>query len=163
MHIVIIVVMGVSGSGKSTLGRQLATTLNYDFYDADPFHPAANVAKMRQGIPLTDADRDPWLQQLRAAIAQWQTTQQNVVLACSALKASYRRHLDPNGALQWVYLKGSAELLQERLQQRQDHFMPAQLLHSQLAALEEPQNAILVSAALPLATQVEQVRAKLHG
>ncbi|NCJ08220.1 AAA family ATPase [Synechococcales cyanobacterium C] len=157
----IIIVMGVSGSGKTTLGKQLALCLNWEFQDADGFHAPAQIAKMRQGIPLTDADRAPWLQRLRVSIEQWQAAQCSVVLACSALKARYRHQIDPNEQCQWVYLQGSFELFQHRLAQRLDHYMPASLLQSQFESLEEPQNAIVVGAALPIAVLVQQVKAQL--
>lgn len=128
-----VVVMGVSGSGKSTVGSALADALGLTFVDGDSLHPPANVAKMAAGIPLDDADRAPWLDAVGAALARGD------VVACSALKRRYRdrlRELAP--ATRVVYLRGSRELLSERLAGRHHAFMPASLLDSQLAALEEP-------------------------
>lgn len=144
----VIVVMGVSGSGKTTVGQLLAKALGVPFYDADNYHPQANVEKMAQGIPLTDEDRLPWLERLREAIALWQKNG-GAVLACSALKVAYRDILScNNGRVEFLYLKGSHELLRERLSTRKGHFFPVNLLTSQLATLEEPAEAITVDVAL---------------
>lgn len=141
----IIIVMGVSGSGKSTIGQKLAERLQWQFSDADDFHSPANLAKMSQGIALTDEDRQPWLESLQGAIAHRLETHSNVVLACSLLKHSYRTLMvqDPHQIV-LVYLKGPLTMIQQRLEQRQNHFMKAVLLQSQFEALEEPDNAILV-------------------
>jgi gluconokinase len=127
--------MGVSGSGKSTIGALLASRLGLPFADADDLHSAANVAKMAAGHPLTDEDRWPWLARVGQELAAASAT--GLVMACSALKQSYRRAIlhEAPGA-EFVYLKGSRELLGERMSGRSDHFMPAALLDSQLAALE---------------------------
>jgi gluconokinase len=115
----IILVMGVSGSGKTTIGQLLAKSLNWEFCDADALHPAANIEKMRRGIPLDDADRKPWLQQLQQAIAQWLQEDKNIVLACSALKATYRQVLlQDKERMRLVYLHGDFKLIQERLRSR---------------------------------------------
>ncbi|WGV25689.1 gluconokinase [Halotia branconii] len=141
----IILVMGVSGSGKTTIGQLLAASLHWEFQDADSFHSPENIAKMQHNIPLTDADRMPWLQNLQTAIAQWLQENKNVVMACSALKASYRQFLLLDGdRIKLVYLNGSFELIQQRLQTRQNHFMTEKLLNSQFDALEEPDNALYV-------------------
>jgi gluconokinase len=135
----IIILMGVSGSGKTTVAKCLAYSTSSEFYDADFFHSSDAKAKMSNGEPLTDEDRDPWLQKIQIEIDQWLNDKKNVVLACSALKAKYRQVLrcdDPRVKL--VYLKGSFSLLHERLLNRQDHFMKAELLQSQLDTLEEP-------------------------
>jgi gluconokinase len=129
----VIVVMGVSGTGKSTTGRALAQALDLPFLEGDDLHPESNVAKMAAGIPLTDADRAPWLDLIAAELDQPQ------VVACSALKRSYRdrlRQAAPDLVL--VYLHGDPELLLSRMSQRDGHFMPTALLDSQLATLEEP-------------------------
>jgi len=131
--------MGVSGCGKSTIGQPLAERLGCPFFDADEFHPPANVAKMAAGIPLTDADRQPWLELLNAKLR----AQDNAVLACSALKESYRRTLSQGLAhCRFVHLRGSIELIRARLAERKHRYMPASLLESQFATLEPPQDAI---------------------
>lgn len=158
----IVVVMGVSGSGKSTIGKLLAASLKWEFSDADDFHAVANIEKMSQGIPLTDTDRQPWLEKLHSAIAQWLLQGKNVVLACSALKSSYRQMLwQDTEQMRLVYIKSSFEVLQKRLQQRQNHFMAATLLKSQFDTLEEPKHAIVVDANQPALVSVQQIRASL--
>ncbi|MGI0490719.1 gluconokinase [Alkalinema pantanalense CENA528] len=158
MEIAVIIIMGVSGSGKTTVGERLAEALGWQFEDADRFHPAANVAKMSQGIPLTDADRLPWLQCLQTEIQQWLEVPTPKVLACSALKNSYRQWLQVSDRVKFVYLKGSFELIQQRLSQRQGHFMSASLLKSQFEALEEPDGVFQVDIAQPLDTIVEIIQ-----
>ncbi|MBK1828470.1 gluconokinase [Haloferula rosea] len=142
-----IVIMGVSGSGKSTVGPLLAERLGGPFLDADDFHPAENIAKMRSGIALTDADREPWLQSLRARIAAHPLEAPPLVLACSALKRAYRDSLrGSDGATAFIHLHGSRDQLAERLARRaaeSDHFMPGSLLDSQLDALEPPEHEAL--------------------
>ena len=141
---VIVVVMGVTGSGKTTIGVLLARRIGWAFVDADSFHSAANVDKMRQGIPLDDADREPWLRSLHDAMEGWAAEQKNVILACSALKRSHRDELCIGGETKFVYLKGSYDLIYQRLRQRHGHFASETILASQFAALEEPDNAITV-------------------
>jgi gluconokinase len=136
---VVIVLMGVSGCGKSTIGAELSRVLGWPFRDADGFHPPANVAKMSRGVPLTDADRAPWLD----AIAQWIDDRIGRdapgIVSCSALKRAYRRRIIGDRArVGLVYLKGEIGLIAARLAKRTDHFMPAALLASQFEALEEP-------------------------
>lgn len=159
----IIIVMGVSGSGKTTIGTQLAEALHWTFVDADDFHPAANVDKMRQGIPLTEEDRRPWLSALRSQIRAWLEQQRSVVLACSALKAWYRRELliDPS-RMRMVYLKGPFSLIERRLARRKGHFMGRELLASQYTTLEEPTEALIVDAALSPADIVQEIRKALN-
>jgi carbohydrate kinase (thermoresistant glucokinase family) len=155
----VIVVMGVTGSGKTTVGTALASALEWPYFDADDFHPPSNVAKMASGVPLTDADRAPWLAALRARIEEIQTGGSHAVFSCSALKASYRETLaagDPD--VRFVHLHGSEALLAERLRHRIGHFMNPELLDSQLATLEPPAGAITVDIALPLGAQVEAIR-----
>ncbi|MDH3290491.1 MAG: gluconokinase [Gemmatimonadota bacterium] len=138
----VILVMGVSGSGKSTVGRALARTVNGHFHDADDYHSAANVAKMRGGEPLTDEDREAWLRALRASIDAWLLEDGTFVLACSALTAWIRDVLgaDRKG-VRLVYLNGPKELIAARMRDR-EHFMPAGLLDSQFALLEPPERAL---------------------
>ena len=155
----ITIVMGVSGSGKTTVGKLLAQSLNWDFSDADDFHPSANIEKMSRGIPLEDADRLPWLLQLQAAIDRWLLENKNVVLACSALKVSYREMLcRDQQRMKIVYLKGSFHLLATRLKTRENHYMKADLLLSQLDTLEEPEDAIIIDASQPLELIVHQIK-----
>ena len=135
----VIVVMGVAGSGKSTVGALLARRNDGRFFDADDFHPAANIAKMAAGIPLDDSDRTPWLARLRREVVDSTPTDGFSVLACSALKRIYRQQLGvapPEVVL--VYLKGGADLLESRLKGRHGHYMKPGMLASQLAILEEP-------------------------
>lgn len=135
----VIVLMGVAGAGKTTIGVRLADALDWEFFDGDDFHPAANIDKMDQGIPLTDEDRWPWLRALHDFIHERLIVGAPAVVACSALKADYRRILlDGNQGARLVYLKGSRALIRRRLQDRADHFFDADLLDSQFEALEEP-------------------------
>ena len=145
----IVIIMGVAGSGKTTAGVLLAELTGYAFIDADTLHSPANVAKMSAGMPLTDADRAPWLAAIRARIEEAAGNQQSLVVACSALKAAYRTVLARGLPVTWVYLKGSPDLLRRRLQTRTGHFMTADLLSSQLDALEEPSDVIVIDASQP--------------
>lgn len=145
-----VVVMGVCGCGKSTVGRRVADLTGGVFLDADDFHPAANVAKMRAGQPLTDDDRWPWLDRLNEVLREQVQGGRLVVLACSALREVYRQHLAQGlPHLRFVHLYGSYELLWARLQARTDHYMPASLLQSQFATLEEPTQALRLEVSAP--------------
>lgn len=158
----VIVVMGVSGVGKTTVGMLLARALGAEFAEGDSYHPPANVEKMRNGAPLDDEDRWPWLQILAAEIDTWLAEGRDVVLACSALKRAYRdllAHGRPE--VRFVYLKGEAALLRARLDQRRGHYMPPTLLASQLAALEEPDDALTIDVSGPPEVIVEQIRVAL--
>jgi gluconokinase len=157
----IVIVMGVVGAGKTTVGNLLAAELGWDFADADDFHPKSNVEKIHQGIPLTDADREPWLDQLRVAIEQWISVAKNVVLACSALKQTYRLKLKVGPEVRFVYLKGSPELIAHRLGARHGHFADQSILASQFADLEEPQNAFAVEISAPPEQIVGKIRRAL--
>ena len=158
----IIILMGVSGSGKTTIGARLAQALGWPFYDGDQFHPPANVAKMQQGMPLTDEDRWPWLHALRAHIATCIQQGVSAVLACSALKQAYRERLMIDEAeVKLAYLKGDYDLIHERLAQRQGHFMPPDLLASQFAALEEPEQGVVVDIGHRPETIVALIREQL--
>ncbi len=140
----IVIVMGVVGAGKTTIGQMLAARLGWEFFDADDFHPASNVEKIRNGVPLNDGDREPWLDGLRAAIAQWIGEGRKAVLACSALKRGYRQKLEAGPQVHFVYLKGTQGVIAERLRARQGHFAGEAILASQLADLEEPGSALTV-------------------
>ena len=140
----IAIVMGVVGAGKTTVGKLLASELGWEFADADDFHPQSNVKKIRHGIALTDEDREPWLDRLREAIVRWIAEGKSVILACSALKRSYRAKLCVGPQVRFVYLKGSAALIADRLRSRHGHFAGESILASQLADLEEPEKAITV-------------------
>ena len=154
----IVIVMGVSGCGKSTIGQLLASRLKFPFLDADEFHPRANVAKMASGTPLTDADRWPWLKNLNGKLRG----NENAVLACSALKESYRTVLSAGLAdCRFVHLRGSIELIRARLAERKHRYMPASLLESQFAALEAPRGAIEIDIAQPPGRCVEEILAAL--
>ena len=158
----IIVVMGVTGAGKTTVGSLLARQLGWDFVDADDFHPASNLAKMRRGIPLNDDDRRPWLERLRTEIARQDAAGRDLVLACSALKKDYRKILLEGGpAARLVYLKGSAPQIAERLQARHGHFADEAILAGQFADLEEPDNAVVVDIAGAREEIVREIREKL--
>jgi len=137
------ILMGVVGAGKTTVGSLLAQKLGWHFADADDFHSAANVEKIRCGIPLDDSDRAPWLAALRDAILHWNAEGQNAVLACSALKRKYRDALRTDG-VRFVYLKGDYELIEQRLHARAGHFASDSILKSQFEDLEQPADAITV-------------------
>jgi len=144
----IVVVYGVSGSGKTTVGRLLAEQLNWSFLDADDFHPAANIDKLRSGTPLTDADRWPWLEVLAQKIIVLQAQGRSAVLACSALKPTYRTQLGVDeSTVRSVWLRGSLEVIQARLGQRQHAFMATSLLQSQLATLQPSSDSLVVDIA----------------
>lgn len=140
----IIVLMGVAGSGKTTVGRSLARALGCPFYDSDDFHSVEAKEKMAKGIGLTDADRQPWLAELVRRMKVWDTESPQTVLACSALKQSYRDQLAQGASLEWVYLKGSPDLIYQRLEERQGHYASTALLESQFEALEEPRKALVL-------------------
>lgn len=143
----IIVIMGVAGSGKTEVGKALAGDLEWSFLDADDFHPRANIEKMRAGVPLSGADREAWLASLRTLLRQLTARGTNAVLACSALRERFRERLrEAAGELHFAYLKGDQSLFARRLEERTGHFMKANMLDSQLAALEEPADALELDA-----------------
>ncbi|HEY1801059.1 MAG TPA: gluconokinase [Terriglobales bacterium] len=158
----VVIVMGVTGAGKTTVGNLLAEQLGWKFADADSFHSAANVEKMRRGIPLGDADRAPWLQAMQDAISGWIAGHGNVVLACSALKQSYRDALRVGPEVKIVYLKGSEQLISSRLRQRHGHFAGESILTAQFSDLEEPADAIVVDVSLPPEELVREIRVRLN-
>jgi gluconokinase len=149
--------MGVAGSGKTAVGKKIAERLHWIFLDADSFHPAANIEKMKHGIPLNDEDRVPWLKRLHDELQNQLAEGHSVILACSALKETYRDALrDHVSPLTFVHLDVDAETIRNRLQHRTAHFFPKELLESQFATLEKPKDAIIVDARKPLDEVVEQ-------
>lgn len=154
----IVALMGVCGSGKTTVGRALAAALRWPFHDADDFHPPENVAKMASGVPLDDTDRVPWLAKIADTLAQGEARGEHAVLACSALKRAYRDRIAMAGDVRFVYLKGDLPTIAARLATRKHEYMPASLLASQFAALEEPDGALVVDIRADVATQVEAIR-----
>ena len=157
----VVILMGVTGAGKTTVGSALAEQLGWKFVDADDYHSAVNVAKMRAGISLTDRDRIPWLASLREAIRSWLAAGENVALACSALKSSYRRILLTSPEVKLVYLRASRELVAQRLATRQNHYMNPQLIDSQFATLEAPADAVTVDASLSTHAILDEIREAL--
>lgn len=148
--------MGVSGSGKTTLGKALSKKLSIPFFDADDFHPEANIQKMMNNEPLNDLDRNPWLEILSHKITQWEN-QEGAILACSALKESYRTLLTIAKDTHWVYLKGSYDSIQSRIEKRNDHYMKSGLLQSQFYTLEEPSYGIVIDINKPTSIQVDEI------
>jgi gluconokinase len=157
----IVLVMGVTGSGKTTVGSLLAAQLGWEFADADQFHPLVNVEKMSRGIVLTDADREPWLAAMRAAIVKWLAEGKDAVLGCSALKQSYREKLGVGGEVRLVYLKGSYELIASRLRERHGHFATEAILADQFAVLEEPRDAVVVDVGRAPEEMVAEIRERM--
>jgi gluconokinase len=150
--------MGVSGAGKTAVGKRLAERQNWPFVDGDDLHPPDNLRKMAAGVPLTDQDRLPWLSRVREVIREHAETGSSAIIACSALKRSYRRLLlegQPDAKL--VYLRGEPELLRRRLPERRGHFFDPGLLSSQLETLEEPANAVVVDIDADLETVTDRV------
>ena len=155
----LIILMGVSGSGKSTIGQHLAEQMGWAFYDGDDFHPAANIEKMANGIALTDADRADWLTALAKLIRELNVDGKSGVIACSALKQRYREILQQDlDDVRFVYLKGSYDLILQRLQARKGHYMRPELLQSQFEAMEEPGQALIINIEQPPAQIVQQIR-----
>jgi gluconokinase len=142
----IIILMGVTGSGKTTVGRLLAEDLGWTYADADDFHSEQNLEKMKAGIPLNDADRKPWLESLGKLVRDCLIRSEDAVLACSALKESYRESLLLDEQVKLVYLKGDYQLIRERLAQRRGHYMDPALLDSQFETLEEPLECLRIDA-----------------
>ena len=145
----IIVVMGVAGSGKTTVGSRLAKALNCAFLEGDSLHSQENIDKMSRGIPLTDADRTPWLAAIHARVLEACERGVDLVVSCSALKQQYRERIAKAVPITWVYLKGSPSLIRARLRHRPNHFFKADLLASQFDALDEPVDALVVDISAP--------------
>ena len=154
----IVVLMGVCGTGKTRVGRALAESLGWPFYDADDYHPPANVAKMAGGVPLTDDDRWPWLDRIVEELAHAGADDGNAVLACSALRQIYRDRLARAGNVRFVFLKGDLATIAARLATRSHKYMPASLLPSQLATLEEPPDALVVDIRADIQAKVATIR-----
>jgi gluconokinase len=159
---VIVILMGVTGCGKTAVGAMLAAACGWEFLDADDFHPAENVAKMKSGVPLTDEDRGPWLARLNTLLRESEREGRSLVLACSALKQAYRDRLARGcAAARFVFLDGDIELIRERLAARQGHYMNPKLLDSQFAILERPQDALRLDVAASPAELVRSIRERL--
>ena len=161
----IVIIFGVSGAGKTTVGKLLARELDWRFLEADDFHPATNIKKMRSGRPLTDEDRWPWLERLREQIKRFLAVKENAVLACSALKRAYREHLRVSEEMKFVFLRGDYALIKDQLRQRRGHFMNPALLRSQFADLEEPQpeeGAIVIELRRTPAELAQEIKTKLR-
>jgi len=162
---VIVIIFGVSGAGKTTVGKLLARELGWRFIEADDFHPAANIEKMRNGHPLTDEDRWPWLERLREQIDRSLAAGENAGLACSALKRVYRDRLRVSDEVKFVFLRGDYALVEKQLRGRHGHFMDANLLQSQFDDLEEPQpdeNVLTIELGQTPEEIVERIEAKLN-
>ena len=160
-----ITIFGVSGAGKTTIGKLLVRDLRWRFIEADDFHPAANIEKMRSGHPLTDNDRWPWLEQLRQQIERSLSARENAVLACSALKRAYRDRLHVSDEIKFVFLRGDYALVQKQLRSRHGHFINAALLQSQFDDLEEPEsdeNVLTIELGRTPEEIVNRIRVKLH-
>ena len=161
----IVIIFGVSGAAKTTIGKLLAEELGWRFYEADDFHPRANIEKMRSGLPLTDEDRWPWLERLREQIMPSLAAKENAVLACSALKRVYREHLRVSGDVKFVFLRGDYALIERQLRRRRGHFMNPALLQSQFADLEEPQpdeDVLTIDLGRSPQELVDEIKAKLN-
>jgi gluconokinase len=154
--------MGVTGSGKTTVGRLLAEHLGWSYYDADDFHSDANIKKMKNGIALNDADRKPWLEEIRELVRDCLIRNENAVLACSALKESYRELLLLDERVKLVYLKGDYQVIRERLAQRHGHYMDPALLDSQFETLEEPSGGLVIDASSEPYVIVNTIRKALN-
>jgi len=153
--------MGPAGSGKTTIGELLAAQLGWQFADGDNFHSPVNIQKISHGIPLTDSDRLPWLDSIREAISEWLSRHKNVVLACSALKRTYRDRLLISPDVKLVYLKGSYDLLRQRLHARKGHYATEQILTSQFTDLEEPTDALIIDVSPPPQEIAAEIRTKI--
>ena len=161
----IVIVFGVSGAGKTTIGKLLAENLNWRFYEADDFHPRANIEKMQSGRPLTNEDRWPWLERLRDQITRSIAAKENAVFACSALKRAYRERLHVSDDVKFVFLRGDYALVEKQLHGRRGHFMSPALLRSQFADLQEPgsnEDALTIELGRTPELLVEEIKTKLR-
>ncbi|MEJ7586854.1 MAG: gluconokinase [Ferruginibacter sp.] len=164
MEYKVIYIMGVSGSGKTTIGQQLASRTGYPFYDADNFHTKENITKMNAGIPLTDEDRWPWLENIHDFVVKTIATQ-NIILVCSALKQVYRDRLSKaiEGKCCWIFLQGDYPTILERLNSRRGHYMPVTLLRSQFETLEVPDDALRVDINLSPGRIIDDIILRIHN
>ena len=162
MQYQVIYIMGVSGSGKTTIGQQLSARTGYPFFDADNFHSKENKDKMNAGIPLTDEDRWPWLENIHDFVAG-KIARGNIIMVCSALKQAYRDRLSKaiESNCKWVFLQGGYTTILERLKNRTGHYMPPTLLRSQFDALEAPADAIRVDIRLSPETIIDHIISKI--
>jgi gluconokinase len=161
---VIVIVFGVSGGGKTTIGKLLAEELGWKFYEADDFHPRANIEKMHSGRPLTDEDRWPWLDRLREQVRRSLASKEDAVLACSALKRAYRERLRISDDVKFVFLRGNHALIAKQLRGRRGHFMNPALLKSQFADLEEPgpgEDVLMIDLGRTPGELVKEVKTRL--
>ena len=158
----IILSMGTTGAGKTTVGKLLAARLQWTFLDADDFHPPANIEKMQHGIPLTDADRWPWLEKIHTELLRLSQSGTSVVLACSALKQSYRDRLSAALDMRIVYHRGTYQVMRQHIESRHGHFAGEAILAGQFADLEEPQNALVLDVSHPPQQLVTEIIANLH-
>lgn len=158
-----VIVMGVSGSGKTTIGLKLAERLKWKFIESDLFHSKENIQKMASGIPLTDSDRQPWLENLHAILVDCSRNNQSVIMACSALKERYRQILKSGlSGIRFVYLKGDYDLIWQRMQAR-EHFMKPEMLKSQFEALEEPHDAIIIDISKSSDQMIKEILVQIQG
>lgn len=158
----IVLLMGTTGAGKTTVGKMLAQQLRWTFLDADDFHPSANIEKMKRGIPLTDADRGPWLAAIHEELLRRSAAGENVVLACSALKQKYRDQLAAGAEMKIVYLRGSYEEMRRHIAARRGHFAGEAILAGQFADLEEPTDGIVVDVSRAPEEIVSELRRELQ-
>lgn len=158
----ILLLMGTTGAGKTTIGELLAARLGWTFLDADNFHPPANIAKMSQGIPLTDADRQPWLEKIHDELTRLSAANTGAVLACSALKQSYRDTLSAGLDIQLIYLRGAYGRMLRHIESRHGHFAGEAILAGQFADLEEPSNALVLDVSRTPAELVHDIITRLN-
>jgi gluconokinase len=158
----VVLLMGTTGAGKTTVGKILAARLRWTFLDADDFHPQANIDKMHHGIPLTDADRLPWLEKIHTELLRQTQSGKNIVLACSALKQSYRDLLSSEVDMRIVYLRGTYDVMRQRIELRHGHFAGEDILAGQFADLEEPRNALVLDVSRSPQQLAAEAIAGLH-
>jgi gluconokinase len=154
-------IMGVSGSGKTTVGKALAQNLGWAFFDADDFHPPENITKMINGLPLSDSDRAPWLASLHHLLASTIESNHHPILACSALKEKYRAQLlNDVEEVEIIYLKGNYDLIWSRMSAREGHYMRPEMLRSQFAALEEPEDVLVLDVSMSVEDMIDKIMAR---